>query len=279
MMVGAAAGSDLPAGAAVSEALVLSSQEGAVRTLTLNRPEVLNSFNTQMHAALLRALQEAAEDRSVRCLVLTGAGRAFCAGQDLADAAVEPGALPKDLGAIIERGYRPLVERLRTMPVPTLAAVNGVAAGAGASLALHCDLVIAAGAACFIQAFSKVGLIPDSGGTWLLPRLIGRARALGLAMLGEKLPAAEAERIGLIWKSVPDSSFALEVQQIARRLADMPVKALVATRALMDTAQGLTLGQALEEETRVQRELGFAHDYAEGAAAFVAKRSPRYCDR
>lgn len=265
----------------MSEALILSSQDGAVRTLTLNRPQVLNTFNTQMHAALLSALDEAAGDRDVRCLVLTGAGRAFCAGQDLADPAVapEPGADPKDLGEAIERGYRPLVERLRTMPVPTLAAVNGVAAGAGANVALRCDVVVAASSASFIQAFSKVGLIPDSGGTWLLPRLIGRARALGLALLAEKLPAAEAERIGLIWKSVPDGSFAAEVQGIARTLAALPVKALVTTRAAMDAAQGLSFGRALDEEIRLQRELGFAHDYAEGVAAFRDKRAPRYEDR
>lgn len=267
----------------MSEPLVLSSQSGAVRTLTLNRPGALNSFTGEMHAQLLAALNEAAGDKAVRCLVLTGAGRAFCAGQDLADPSVAPdatpGARPKDLGAVITRFYKPLVLRLRSMPVPLVAAVNGVAAGAGANLVLHCDLVMAARSASFIQAFSKIGLLPDTGGTWLLPRLVGRSRALGLTLLGDKLGAEEAERMGLIWKCVDDAALADDVNALATRLAGMPSRALVATRQALDGAQHLTLEAALDEEALVQRELGHARDYQEGLAAFAAKRPPQFTDR
>lgn len=265
------------------DSLVLSSQRGAVRTLTLNRPAALNSFTTEMHRALLAELDAAAADPLVRCVVLTGAGRGFCAGQDLADPAVAPdltpGAPPKDLGAMIEQHYGPLLRRLRTMPVPVVAAVNGVAAGAGANIALACDLVLAGRSASFIQAFAKIGLIPDSGGTWLLPRLAGRARALGLALLGDKLPAAEAERLGLIWRCVDDAALADETHALAERLAAMPTRALVQTRLAMDAAQSLSLDEALEAEARLQGELGAAHDYLEGVAAFLAKRAPQFTDR
>jgi 2-(1,2-epoxy-1,2-dihydrophenyl)acetyl-CoA isomerase len=254
-----------------------------LRTLTLNRPASLNSFTSAMHAELLAALDAAAGDSEVRCVVLTGAGRAFCAGQDLADPMVAPdptpGAQPKDLGRPIELLYKPLVRRLRAMPVPVIAAVNGVAAGAGANLALNCDVVLAAQSASFIQAFAKIGLVPDTGGTWLLPRLVGRARALGLALLGDKLPAADAERIGLIWKCVDDAALQDEAASLAQRLAAMPVKALAATRQAIDEAQQLTLDEALDKEGLLQAELGFAHDYQEGVAAFGAKRAPRFTDR
>ncbi|WP_119157620.1 enoyl-CoA hydratase-related protein [Caldimonas tepidiphila] len=267
----------------MSESLVLSSQSGAVRTLTLNRPAALNSFTTGLHGQLMEALDAAADDAQVRCLVLTGASRGFCAGQDLADPAVAPdpvpGAAPKDLGDVIERHYRPLVLRLRSMPVPVVAAVNGVAAGAGANLALACDLVLAARSASFIQAFAKIGLVPDTAGTWLLPRLVGRAQALGLALLGDKLPAADAERIGLIWRCVDDAVLQDEAQALAQRLAAMPVKALVATRRALDAAQSMDLEQALTEEVRLQRKLGASHDYLEGVAAFMAKRPPQFTDR
>jgi 2-(1,2-epoxy-1,2-dihydrophenyl)acetyl-CoA isomerase len=267
----------------MSESLVLVAQAASVRTLTLNRPASLNSFTSAMHAELLAALDAAAADSEIRCVVLTGAGRAFCAGQDLADPMVAPdptpGAPPKDLGRTIDLLYKPLVRRLRAMPVPVVAAVNGVAAGAGASLALHCDVVLAARSASFIQAFSRIGLVPDTGGTWLLPRLVGRARALGLALLGDKLPAADAERIGLIWKCVDDAALPDEAASLAQRLAAMPTKALAATRKAIDDAQHLTLDEALDEEARRQAELGFAHDYQEGVAAFGAKRAPRFTDR
>ena len=267
----------------MSEALILATRVGSVLTLTLNRPAALNSFTTAMHAQLMAELNAAAQDAAVRCVVLTGAGRAFCAGQDLADPSVAPdptpGAAPKDLGEVIERYYRPLVQRLRSMPVAVVAAVNGVAAGAGANLALNCDLVLAARSASFIQAFSKIGLVPDTGGTWLLPRLAGRGRALGLAMLGERLPAAEAERLGLVWQCVDDAELPAQTLALAQRLAALPARALVATRQAMDEAQGLSLDQALVLEARLQSELGRAHDYQEGVAAFGARREPVFTDR
>jgi 2-(1,2-epoxy-1,2-dihydrophenyl)acetyl-CoA isomerase len=219
----------------------------------------------------------------VRCVVLTGAGRAFCAGQDLSDPLVAPdpapGAPAKDLSVMIERFYTPLVRRLRSMPVPVVAAVNGVAAGAGANLALNCDIVIAARSASFIQAFSKIGLVPDTGGTWLLPRLVGRAQALGLALLGDKLGAEQAERMGLIWQCVDDVALQDQAQALAQRLAAMPSKALAMTRQAIDAAGMMPMEQALENEMALQRELGRAHDYLEGVAAFAAKRAPAFSDR
>lgn len=267
----------------MSEPLVLSAQAGAVRTVTLNRPKSLNAFTAEMHTALAALLAEAEADRSVRCLVLTGAGRGFCAGQDLADPAVapnpDPAGRPTDVGNVIERFYKPLALRLRGMPFPVIAAVNGVAAGAGASIALGCDIVVAARSASFIQAFSRIGLVPDAGGTWLLPRLVGRAQALALAMTGDKLPAEDAQRIGLIWKCVDDAVFADEVQALAQRLAAMPVAALAATRAAMDDALDLGFADALSHEGRIQSRLSAAPDFAEGVAAFVAKRPATFTDR
>ena len=267
----------------MEEPLVLVGDESGVRTLTLNRPKSLNSFTSQMHAELGAALAAAAADASVRCLVLTGSGRGFCAGQDLADPAVapnlEPGAQPTDVGATVERFYKPLALRVRSMPVPVIAAVNGVAAGAGANLALCCDLVIARRSASFIQAFAKIGLVPDCGGTWLLPRLVGRAQAIGLAMLGDKLPAEDAERFGLIWKCVDDAAFDAEVRAVAQRIVAMPTRALVAARAAIDAAQHLDFASALSREAALQSELGASHDYLEGVAAFMAKRAPVFSDR
>ena len=267
----------------MTEPLVLTGNAGAVRTLSLNRPAALNSFTTEMHAELMAALELAATDDSVCCVVLTGAGRAFCAGQDLADPSVAPdptpGAAPKDLGHVISTYYAPLVARLRSMPVPVVAAVNGVAAGAGANLALCCDLVVAARSASFIQAFTKIGLVPDTGGTWLLPRLVGSARALGIAMLGDKLPAEEAAHIGLIWQCVDDAALADTVASLASKLAAMPTRALVATRQAIAAAQDMDLDAALAEEARIQREMGNANDYREGVEAFRAKRAPVFKDR
>ena len=267
----------------MSEPLVLTSNAGAVRTLSLNRPSALNSFTTELHAELMAALELAAGDDSVRCVVLTGAGRAFCAGQDLADPAVAPdptpGAAPKDLGRMISTYYAPLVARLRSMPVPVVAAVNGVAAGAGANLALCCDLVVAARSASFIQAFTKIGLVPDTGGTWLLPRLVGSARALGIALLGDKLPAEEAARIGLIWQCVDDAALPDAAAALASKLAAMPTRALVATRQALAAAQDMSLDDALAQEARLQREMGNANDYREGVEAFRAKRAPVFKDR
>lgn len=267
----------------MSDSLVLSSQDGAVRTLTLNRPQALNSFTSAMLQDLLDELDRAACDAEVRCVVLTGAGRAFCAGQDLADPLVSPAEVPdsppKDLGTMIERFYAPLVHRLRSMPIPVVAAVNGVAAGAGANVALNCDLVVAAQGASFIQAFTKIGLVPDTGGSWLLPRLVGRAQALGLTLLGDKLGAQDAERIGLIWKCVDDATLQAEAQKLAERLAAMPSRALAATRRAIDAALMLPIESALAAEAAMQRELGYAHDYLEGVSAFVGKRAPVFSDR
>ena len=247
-----------------AEPLVLSRQDGKVRTLTLNRPKSLNSFNGAQHDALLGQLKEAAHDPGVRCLVITGAGRGFCAGQDLSDPAIardpDRGATPKNVGNLIEARYKPLAMLLADYPVPVIAAVNGVAAGAGANLALCCDMAIAARSASFIQAFSKIGLIPDVGGTWLLPRLVGRARAMGLALLGDKLSAEEAERIGLIWRCVDDDALASEVAAVAERLAAMPTRALVETRRTMAKSDHLTLSEALSLEADVQGRLGLGHD-------------------
>ncbi len=198
------------------DSTVLVATHGPVRTLTLNRPASLNSFTATMHAELLPALEAAAADVAIRAVVITGSGRGFCAGQDLSD----PAMVGKvDVGAVVERFYRPLALRVRTMPVPVVAAVNGVAAGAGANLALCCDFVVAARSASFIQAFSKIALVPDCGGTWLLPRLVGRARALGLAMTGDKLPADEAQRMGMIWQCVDDVALMDTVMALATRLA------------------------------------------------------------
>ena len=249
---------------------------GAVVVLTLNRPAAMNSFTTTMHAALLKALDDVAADASARCLVITGAGRGFCAGQDLSDPMAAPG---KDLGALIQAHYAPLVERIRSMPVPVIASVNGVAAGAGANLALCCDFVIAARSASFIQAFSKIGLVPDTGGTWLLPRLVGSARALGLAMLGDKLPAADAAQMGMIWQCVDDAVLGDTTQALALRLAGMPVQALIATRQALAAAQGMDLTAALAHEAQLQSKLGAAHDYLEGVDAFRGKRAPQFTDR
>jgi 2-(1,2-epoxy-1,2-dihydrophenyl)acetyl-CoA isomerase len=267
----------------MSEPTVLVAQQDAVRTITLNRPQALNSFTSAMHEELAAALRAAESDASVRCLVLTGAGRGFCAGQDLSDPAVapdlKPGARPTDVGNVIERFYKPLALHLRSMPVPVIAAVNGVAAGAGASIALGCDIVIAARSASFVQAFSKIGLVPDAGGTWLLPRLVGRAHAMALAMTGDKLPAEEAQRIGLIWKCVDDAEFAGEVSATAARLAAMPVKALVATRAVIDASMQLGYADALSLEGAWQSKLSASRDYLEGVSAFLERRPAKFSDR
>jgi len=248
-----------------------------VATLTLNRPDKLNSFTGAMMLELFGALGSVAQDEAVRAVVLTGAGRAFCAGQDLSDPAMSPkpgSSAPADIGDVVETFYSPLVRRLRAMPKPVVCAVNGVAAGAGANIALACDIVIAVQTASFIQPFCKLGLVPDAGGTWLLPQLVGRARAVGLALLGDKLTAEQAAQWGLIWKCVAAADFEAEVNAIAKTLAVGPTLGYVRTRQAIDAAATSTLDAQLDMEAAMQRELGNSQDYAEGVKAFIGKRSP-----
>jgi 2-(1,2-epoxy-1,2-dihydrophenyl)acetyl-CoA isomerase len=248
----------------------------AIARLTLNRPDKLNTFTVQMHSEVRDALERVRADTSTRVLVLTGAGRGFCAGQDLGDRAVAPGGAPVDLGESVETYYGPLVRTLRDLPLPVICAVNGVAAGAGANLPLACDIVIAARSAFFIEAFCKLGLIPDTGGTYFLPRLIGTARAMGLAMLGDKLTAEEAANWGLIWKCVNDDQLALETDALARHFAVAATRGLARTKQALYASTGNTLAVQLDLERDFMRELGGSADYREGVAAFMQKRAPRF---
>jgi 2-(1,2-epoxy-1,2-dihydrophenyl)acetyl-CoA isomerase len=245
-----------------------------VATITLNRPDKLNSFTRAMHRELVAALDEVAA-AGARALVLTGAGRGFCAGQDLADLDFTPGAMT-DLGDLIDEHFNPLIKRLQALPMPVIAAVNGTAAGAGANLALACDLVLAARSASFIQAFVKIGLVPDSGGTWFLPKRVGMARALGLAMTGEKLGAEKAESWGLVWQVTDDAELAQTAGALAARLAQQPTRAIVATREALRASATNSLDQQLDLERDLQRELGASYDYAEGVQAFIEKRAPHF---
>jgi 2-(1,2-epoxy-1,2-dihydrophenyl)acetyl-CoA isomerase len=262
----------------VSYEHILYSSEGGIARLTLNRPDRLNSFNDAMHAEVRNALSRIKDSTDVRVLLLTGAGRGFCAGQDLGDRAVAPGSEAVDLGSSIERNYKPLVLGLRALPMPVLCAVNGVAAGAGANIALACDIVIATKSASFIQAFSKIGLIPDSGGTYFLPRLVGSARAMGLAMLGDKLSAEQAAAWGLIWQCVDDADFVANVDTLAERLATSATRGLAEAKRAM-YAGAATLEAQLDLERDIQRVLGRSDDYREGVSAFTAKRQPRFTGR
>ncbi len=257
---------------------ILFDVQGGIARLTLNRPDKLNSFTGAMHAELRAALDRIQDDKSIRVLVLSGAGRAFCAGQDLGDPdmAMEAGQPMPDIGNVVEKNYKPLVLRLQNLRVPTIAAVNGIAAGAGASVALACDLVIAAKSASFLQAFSKIGLLPDTGSTWFLPQRVGMARAIGLAMLADKLPAEKAAEWGLIWQVVEDAELTASVDKLAAQLATMPTKALVRTRQAMHAAPSHTLEQQLSMEGGFMRELGWSPDYAEGVTAFIEKRTPKF---
>jgi 2-(1,2-epoxy-1,2-dihydrophenyl)acetyl-CoA isomerase len=246
-----------------------------IARLTLNRPDKLNSFNEAMHLEVREALNQV-KANGARVLLITGAGRAFCAGQDLSDRQTKPGESSVDLGESIEKYYAPLVRTLRALPLPVVAGVNGVAAGAGVSLALACDLVIATKSASFIQSFAKLGLIPDSGGTFFLPRLVGPARALGLAMLGDKLPAEQAAAWGLIWRCVEDEAFAGAVDQLVNTLANAPTKGLAYTKAAINKSAGNSLDQQLDLERDYMRELGYSNDFREGATAFLEKRPPNF---
>ena len=256
------------------ETILFSIDRGIAR-LILNRPDRLNSFNTLMHAEVRQALDEVHRG-AARVLVLTGAGRGFCAGQDLQDRAVAPGGQAVDLGDSIERHYKPLILALQHLPLPVIAAVNGVAAGAGANIALACDLVIAARSASFVQAFSKLGLVPDCGGTWTLPRLVGNARALGLTLLGEKLPAEQAAAWGMIWRCVEDGDLSASVDALAQQLSVAPTRGLAATKAAIRGGWQHSLAEQLDVERDAQRELGRSADYAEGVAAFTEKRTPSF---
>ncbi len=255
---------------------IIFEADGPVARITLNRPDKLNAFNMQMHSELKDALDLVGK---VRAIILTGAGRGFCAGQDLNDRAVVAGDHPVDLGMTVETCWNPLIRKLVTLRQPVIARVNGVAAGAGANLALACDMVVAARSAKFIQSFSAIGLVPDSGGTWVLPRLVGQARAMGLALTGEPLPAETAEQWGLIWKCVDDEALDDEVDALAHRLAALPPLGLAAIKKMIRESWDHTLDQELNHQRDTMRRLGFTQDYREGVTAFLEKRRPSFHGR
>ncbi len=256
---------------------ILVENAGAVRTIRLNRPDVLNAFNNALLADLSKALREAEKDATVRILVITGAGRAFCSGQDLADVADRyKSADPIELGSHLREKYNPVILKLRTMEKPIIAAVNGVAAGAGASLALACDFRIAAESASFIQAFINVGLVPDSGSTFMLPRLVGFSRALELALTGRKVTAADALQMGLVNQVVPDAELAPSTMRLAERLAGVPPKGLALTKRAINAAWTNDLAIQLDYEAMLQTTAGQTHDHREGIRAFLEKRPPTF---
>lgn len=246
-------------------------RDGAVLRITLDRPEKLNAIDSALAAALREAFEADAAEDSVRAVLLGATGRAFCAGQDLADPAVAPG---RDLGAMLEQNYNPLIRAMRALPKPIVARVNGIAAGAGANLAFAADIVVAARSAWFVESFSKIGLVPDSGGTWMLPRLIGQARACAFAMLGEKISAEQAQAWGAIWSVVDDGELDAACESLVQSLAQAPTRALAAIKSSIEAGWTSTLPQALERERNLQKQLGETHDFAEGSHAFAAKRKP-----
>jgi len=252
---------------------LLLAQEGAVATITLNRPDKLNSFTAKLHADLLDVLQTADGDPSIRCVVLTGAGKGFCAGQDLGDLDMN------NLKDVLEEQYNPLLRQLTGMHKPIIACVNGVAAGAGANVALNCDIVIAAKSARFIQSFSQIGLVPDAGGTWILPRLVGQARAMALAMTAEPVKAEDAVSMGMIWKAVDDENLAESTAQLAGSLAALPTVALAFIRRLLRDSSTNTLDEQLNLERDFQNAASKTEDFQEGVDAFLNKRKPNYSGR
>ncbi len=258
---------------------ILFAIEQGVATLTLNRPEQLNSFNAAMHQEVREALEQVRQNAEVRCLLITGAGRGFCAGQDLSDRNVAPDTAAPDLGESIEKNYNPLIRSLRDLPLPVICAVNGVAAGAGANIALACDITLAAKSASFIQAFCKIGLVPDSGGTWTLPRAVGMARAKALALLGDRLSAEQAEQWGMIWRCVDDAALQDESLKLARQLATQPTYGLALIKRALNASASNSFDAQLDLERDLQRLAGRSEDYREGVSAFMAKRTPEFKGR
>lgn len=256
---------------------VLYESNNGVATITLNRPDVLNAIDNDLAGGLRAAVERAAGDAQVRAVLLTGAGRGFCAGADLAATQSSQGSdpgQPRRLGDTLVERYHPIILGLREMPKPVISAVNGIAAGAGMSLALAADVVLAAESAAFLQAFSKIGLIPDAGSTWLLDRYAGAMRGRAMAMLAEKIPARDAQAFGLVWKVCPDAELTAEARQTAARLAAMPTRALALIKQAMDGAGENTLAAQLQVEADLQTEAGFTEDFREGVAAFLEKRQP-----
>ena len=247
-----------------------------VAVLTLNRPDRMNSFNTQMHGEVRDALKQVKKDGSVRCLLITGNGRGFCAGQDLSDRNVDPNAEMPNLGESIEKNYNPLIRTLQGLEMPVICAVNGVAAGAGANIAFACDIVLAARSASFIQAFCKIGLVPDSCGTWTLPRLVGHARAMALSMLGDKISAEQAQSWGMIWQVIDDEQLKDEALSMAKRLATQPTKGLALIKRAIQSSWDNSFDEQLDLERDLQTLAGRTEDYREGVKAFMEKRQPDF---